>query len=138
MAKFDRKKMITRACYVVLAVLAGWLVLVLLQFLRWTGVIDLNIEADSQIHQAAWSQEGKVLVIQCIELFGYLISSLLMIAISSRLMILCIKGIKLKKIFTRKNVRLLWGITFVSLFFELFSSNISILLGIGKSSSEAT
>ncbi len=125
----NRNRMITRACYVVLLILSGWLLLVLLQVLRWTGVIDINIGADSQIHQAAWSEEGKVLVIQYIELLGYLVSSLLMIAKSSQLMILCIKGIKYKKIFTRKNVRLLWGLTSVSLFFELFSSNIPILFG---------
>ncbi len=129
MVKFDRNKLIKRACYVVLVVLAGWFLLVLLQFLRWAGVIDFNIGADSQIHQVAWSEEGKVLVIQYIEMFGYLISSLLMIFNSSRLIVLCLKGIKFRKIFTRKNAKLLWNITFVSSFFELFSSNIPILFG---------
>lgn len=129
MRKFNRNKMITRTCYVVLLVLAGWFLLVFLQFLRWTGVFGFNIGADSQIHQVVWSEERKVLVIQYIEMFGYLISSLLMILISSRLIVLCLKGIKYRKIFTRKNAKFLWIITFVSFFFELFSSNLSILFG---------
>ncbi|OYP55259.1 hypothetical protein CIK91_07005 [Segatella bryantii] len=129
MIRFNRKKMITRSCYAVLVVLTGWFILVLLQFLRWTGVITMNFGADSQIHQATWSTEGKVLMIQYIELLGYLLSSLLMITSSFRLMILCLQGINSKKIFTRKNAKLLWVITFVSFFFTLFYTNIPILFG---------
>lgn len=61
MMKFDRNKMMTKACYVVLLVLTGWLFLLVLQFLRWTGVIDINIGADSQIHQVSWSEEEECL-----------------------------------------------------------------------------
>ncbi|MDY6266755.1 MAG: hypothetical protein SPM31_06470 [Prevotella sp.] len=129
MMKFDRNKMMTKACYVVLLVLTGWLFLLVLQFLRWTGVIDINIGADSQIHQVSWSEEGRVLAIQYIEMSGYLLSSLLMIAIASRLIVFCLRGIKFRKLFTRKSAKLLWNITFVSFFFELFSSNLSILFG---------
>lgn len=59
----------------------------LLQTLRWTGVIDLNIGAGSQIQQATWSHETKVIVIQSIEIVGYVVTSLLMITLSFVLMI---------------------------------------------------
>lgn len=130
MIHMNRNEMITRACKAVLVVLACWLMLVLLQCLRWTGIINLNIGAGAQVQPAIWSAETKVLTIQYIELVGYLLSSLFMIGMSGSLMLRCINDLKRKKIFNRQNARRLWMITVGSFFFELFSSNLFILFGV--------
>lgn len=125
----NKKKILTGACYAVLVILAGWAVLVLLQLLRWTDLIDINIGLGSQIGRLAWASDLKALTIQRVEIIGYMASSLVLIALAFILVVNCMKGIKSKRLFSHKSTITLWAITCVSFFFELFSSNLSILFG---------
>lgn len=125
----NKRKMLTGACYAVLVVLTGWTVLVLLQALRWTDVIDINIGMGSQIGQLTWASDLKALTIQRVELIGYMASSLVLIALSFILVVNCMRGMHSKRLFSHKGAITLWAITCASFFFELFSSNLSILFG---------
>lgn len=125
-----KEKMINMVCRMVLVILAGWLLLFLVQLLRWTEVIDITIGLGTQIRPIAWSAVNKVHSIQWIELTGYSLSTIILIFLSSRFIITCLGKLDIKRLFNRHNTKLLWGITIADFFFEFFSLNIDILFGL--------
>ncbi len=126
----SKEKMINIICRMVLIFLAGWLLLFLVQLLRWTNVIDVNIGLGTQIRPIAWSSVNKVHTIQWAELVGYSLSTIILISLSSRFITTCFGKLDIKRLFNRHNTKLLWGITISDFFFDFFSLNIDILFGL--------
>ncbi|MCH4156845.1 MAG: hypothetical protein LKF31_11140 [Muribaculaceae bacterium] len=118
------------AGYVALILIAGWILLLALQVMRWSGIIDVNIGGGSNIKAIAWNADSTVLMIQYIELAGYVISSVIMIGMSFLFIRKCLSKLKMGKIFSSRNVGYLWGMTITDLFFELFTTNCNILFGV--------
>lgn len=126
----SKEKMINIVCRMVLVFLAGWLLLFLVQLLRWTNLIDVNIGLGTKICPMAWSTVNKVHVIQWVELLGYSLSTIILIFLSSKFIITSLGKLDIKRLFNRQNTKLLWGITIADFFFKFFSLNINILFGL--------
>ena len=126
----SKEKMINIVCRMVLVFLAGWLLLFLVQLLRWTNLIDVNIGLGTKICPMAWSTVNKVHAIQWVELLGYSLSTIILIFLSSKFIITCLGKLDIKRLFNRQNTKLLWGITIADFFFKFFSLNINILFGL--------
>ncbi|GAB6982041.1 hypothetical protein [Prevotella dentasini] len=130
MTKECTLKTIKATCYMALAVLAGWAVLITLQLLRWSEIISFDFGGGAFICALRWNIEQGVRTIQWIELVGYLLSSVAMIIFLLVLVSSCLRNLMVEQIFSRTNVCYLWGLTFSDFFFNLFSSNIGILFGV--------
>ena len=126
----SKEKMINIVCRTVLVFLAGWLLLFLVQLLRWTNFIDVNIGLGTKIRPIAWSTVNKVHAIQWVELLGYSLSTIILIFLSSKFIITSLGKLDIKRLFNRQNTKLLWGITIADFFFKFFSLNINILFGL--------
>ena len=116
----SKEKMINIVCRMVLVFLAGWLLLFLVQLLRWTNLIDVNIGLGTKICPMAWSTVNKVHVIQWVELLGYSLSTIILIFLSSKFIITSLGKLDIKRLFNRQNTKLLWGITIADFFFKFF------------------
>lgn len=105
-----------------------WTLIIILRFLRFAGLINFNVYLGIDIAPIAW-YDDEAIIAQYIELAGYSITNVAMISMVFMFIFKSIKGMNVNEVFSRSNVRLLYGMAAVSFFYELFTANRGILYG---------
>ena len=116
-------------CYMVLGYCFLWALAVLMAILMYSNVINLEL-IGFNIVPLQWIEDDSVVIIQWIEMIGYIAISAVMIAILLTFVIKLLKGFKRGEVFTRSNMRLLYMLATASFFFELFQMNKHIISGV--------
>ena len=117
-------------CKVLLGFVAIWAVVMLLRVLAICGLLDFEVGLGIDIAPAVWFNDPEVDFVQWIEIFGYVATSVLMIWLLARILLTVIDGLKNGNVFSRSNVYRLYALALVSLFYELFDDNRSIIYGL--------
>lgn len=101
-----------------------------LRIMRYIGLVTFNVYMGIDIAPIAWyPDDPEAQIMQWIELFGYVLTTTLVLAMTIHLLLATRKGIKANRVFTRRNARVLkWlaGATFLN---TLFTDNIGIIYG---------
>lgn len=117
------------ACYIALSLWGLWTVLFVMRVLRFAGIITFNVYLGIDIAPVVWFDDPEIIPVQWVELLGYIISTAAMIALSYIFIHKSLRGVATDSVFNSTNARLLYIMSVVAFFFELFDTNRQIIFG---------
>lgn len=118
------------ACSLALVLWSLYALVFVLRILRYTGIITFNVYMGIDIAPIAWYQDDpEAQIMQWIELFGYVLTTIAVLCITLRFIIATRSGIVTSRVFTRSNTRRLMWLAGILFFHILFTDNIGIIYG---------
>lgn len=118
------------ACNLALALWSICTLVFVLRLMRYLGIITVNVYLGIDIAPIAWyPDDPEAQIAQWIELFGYVITTTILLIMTFMLIISTRKGIKSNRVFTHSNAKALLYLSGVVFLNILFTDNISIIYG---------
>lgn len=118
------------ACNLALGLWSICTIVFVLRLMRYMGIISFNVYLGIDIAPIAWyPDDPEAQIAQWIELFGYVITTSMILCMTIKLIISTRQGIRINKVFTTSNATtLMWlaGIVFINI---LFTDNLGIIYG---------
>lgn len=114
------------ACNLALGLWSICTLVFVLRLLRYLGIIYLGID----IAPIEWyPDDPEAQIAQWIELFGYVITTTILLVLTFKLIISTRKGIKSNRVFTHSNAKALHYLSGIVFFNILFTDNLGIIYG---------
>lgn len=118
------------ACNLALALWSICTFVFVLRLLRYLGIITINVYLGIDIAPIAWyPDDPEAQIAQWIELFGYVLTTALMLLLTFMLIIRTRNGIMTNRVFTPSNAKALKCLSGVVFFNILFTDNLGIIYG---------
>lgn len=118
------------ACNLALALWSICTLVFVLRLMRYLGIITVNVYLGIDIAPIAWyPDDPEAQIAQWIELFGYVITTTILLIMTFLLIISTRKGIKSNRVFTHSNAKALLYLSGVVFLNILFTDNIGIIYG---------